>query len=516
MTSSAPATVPACRHLLEEVSLKLPFWRYYRTFQSSPYSFLRDSATDSLKLGRFSFLGRDPFLVYRAKRIAGSRPRLCARIKILEFASPDGQRLRKPVATMYRSNPFYDLKELMKRYSVDADQYFSRPVPFLMGAVGYFGYEAGYFVEQLPDLGCDDLKLPDVYFMFFDCLLGHCHKSGKSFVSVMGRGKTETLAHRSALALRDRILSQIEAFESNPLPERPTISPQQALRTKIDVTAHFDELNYCRAVTKVKHHIMAGDIFQACLTHRSESPLEGGQPWDLYEELRRVNPSPFACYLNFPEAQVVSASPERFLALDENGLAESRPIKGTRPRGSSVQQDDQLREDLLRSTKDRAENLMIVDLVRSDLGRVCKFQTVSVPEFMIIEPYATVFQMVSTIRGELRPEICAVDLIKACFPGGSMTGAPKIQAMKIIEELEPVKRGIYSGSIGYLDFSGPLDLNIVIRSFIVKDDRCYYNVGGAIVADSNPKEEFAETMDKARALKLALANLKAAGSFVSN
>ena len=289
----------------------------------------------------------------------------------------------------------------------------------------------------------------------------------------------------------------------------PSRHARQTSHTQIDLKAHFDEAGYCQAVTTIKEHIFAGDIFEACLTHRLESPLEGGNPWDLYEELRSVNPAPFACYLNFPEAQVVSASPERFLSLDNNRIAESRPMKGTRPRGTSSEEDERLRQELLHSIKDRAENVMIVDLVRNDFGRVCKFHTVDVPELMIIEPYATVFQMVSTIRGELKADVSGLDLIKACFPGGSMTGAPKIEAMKIIDRLEPVKRGIYSGSIGYLDFSGPLDFNMVIRSFVVKDKRCYYNVGGAIVADSDPREEYAETMDKARALKTALTNLKA-------
>jgi para-aminobenzoate synthetase component I len=516
MTSLAPSTAHACRHLLEELNLKLPFWKYYWIFRSSPYSFLLDSATDSLKLGRFSFLGRDPFLVYRAKRVPRPGSRLEARIEILELASLEGQRLRKPVAKVYQSNPFDDLRKLMKQYSIDHDRYLSRPVPFMGGAVGYLGYESGYFVEQLPDLGFDDLGLPDVYLMFFDCLMAHCHQTGKSYLSILGRGRTEAIAHLTAQVLRDRILSVIGAFEANPPAERPAVSRQQAVRAKIEVKAHFDELKYCRAVTKMKDYILAGDIFQACLTHRLESPLDGGGPWDLYEELRRITPSPFACYLNFPEAQVVSASPERFLSLDENGIAESRPIKGTRPRGRSSEEDEQFRQDLLCSSKDRAENAMIVDLVRSDLGRVCKFHTVTVPEFMVIEPYATVFQMVSTIRGQLKPGLSGIDLIKACFPGGSMTGAPKIEAMKIIDRLEPVKRGIYSGSVGYLDFAGPLDFNIVIRSFVVKDRRCYYNVGGAIVADSDPRGEYAETMDKARALKVALANLKSSGLPASN
>jgi anthranilate/para-aminobenzoate synthase component I len=213
--------------------------------------------------------------------------------------------------------------------------------------------------------------------------------------------------------------------------------------------------------------------------------------------------------LNFPDFQVVSASPERFLSLGPDRVAESRPIKGTRRRGATADEDERLRQQLLLSSKDRAENVMIVDLVRNDFGRVCQFGTVCVPELMTIEAYATLFQMVSTIRGTLSEGLDAMNLVRAAFPGGSMTGAPKIEAMKIIEQLEPVKRGIYSGAIGYFDFAGQLDLSIVIRSLVVKEGRCYYNVGGAIVADSDPLAEYSETLDKARALQWALGNLKA-------
>jgi len=468
-----------------------------------------DSAADPQKLARFSFIGGDPFLVYCAKRIRTNRGACNASIRILELAASNGQRFGIPLVRSYCASPFHDLKELMKRYSVKNEEYAGRPVPLLSGAVGYFGYEAGHFVEQLSDLGMDDLALPDIYLMFCDCILAHSHQTGKSFISVLGRGESSFAARQAAETLRDRILARVEAFEAHPRAERPEPSAQKASRTKIEVSADFDESSYCRAVTRVKEHLFAGDIFEACLTHRLESPLEGGEPWDLYQELRRVNPAPFASYLNFPEAQVVSASPERFLALDKNGIAESRPMKGTRPRGQSPQDDTRLSLELLHSVKDRAENAMIVDVVRNDFGRVCKFHTVHVPEFMMIEAHATLFQMVSTIRGELRPDLAGLDLIEACFPGGSMTGAPKIEAMKIMDRFEPVKRGIYAGSIGYLDFAGSLDLNIVIRSFVIKDKRCYYHVGGAIVADSDPRAEYLETMDKARALKTALTNLKA-------
>lgn len=511
MSTKAPRTIPSValltHHFLEEVELKLPFWKYHGIYQSASYSFLLDSAKDPEKLGRFSFLGGDPFLIYRAKRIPGAC--LSAHIEVHKLTTPEGQRLQTPEVAKREGNPFDDLCDLMQDFAIGHDQYMSHPFPLMSGAVGYFGYEAGYFVEELPDLGADDLALPDVYFMFVDSVLAHCHQTEKSYLSVVGRGSTEEAARRRAQSIRETMLARIRGFEDNPPLDRAIPSADRIARTQIEVKAHFDEASYSQAVERMKEHIFAGDIFEACMTHRLESPLEGGTPWDLYQELRRINPAPFAGYLNFPEVQIVSASPERFLSLDANRIAESRPIKGTRPRGRTLEEDEQLRQDLFQSIKDRAENMMIVDLVRNDFGRVCRFHSVTVPELMIIEPYATVFQMVSTIRGELDTGVSAMDLIRGCFPGGSMTGAPKIEAMKIIDRLEPVKRGIYSGAIGYLDFAGPLDLNIVIRTFIVKDKRCYYNVGGAIVVDSDPSDEYLETMDKARASKAALTNLKA-------
>jgi aminodeoxychorismate synthase component I len=287
---------------------------------------------------------------------------------------------------------------------------------------------------------------------------------------------------------------------------------QDARQTKrgnpIAVRSHFNEISYGRVVRNVKDCIAAGEVYQVCMTHRLESPLENASAWDLYCALREINPAPFAGFLKFPEVEVVSSSPERFLKLDRDRLAESRPIKGTRPRGKTTVEDERLRNELFSSAKDRAENVMIVDLVRNDFGRVCRYGSVRVRDFLAVEPYATVFQMVSTVEGRLAEELDRFDLIRACFPGGSMTGAPKIEAMKIIDRLEPVARGIYSGAIGYLDFSGAMDLGMVIRTILVKDGQCFYHVGGGIVADSDPQAEYVETQDKARALIKAIGSLK--------
>jgi para-aminobenzoate synthetase component I len=507
--TAAESNAQTSVHVLVPLELRLPFWKYHGLFQFEPYSFLLDSAKDPEKLGRYSFLGGDPFLVYKAKRKHGQPPAAGAAIETIRRHDAEGRPLAEPITSEKTADVFEDLKSLLDRYRVDYAGYEDHPTPLLSGAIGYFGYEAGYFIEEMPDLGADDVAMPDVYLMFCDVLLTHCHRTDRSFLSVVGRGANERAASRNAQRLRDEMLRRIEAFEANP----PNVEwtgpdPQRADATTVDVKAHFDEAAYCRLVDEAKEHIFAGDIFEVCLTHRLEAPL-AGDAWDLYQELRRINPAPFASYLSFPEGQIVSSSPERYVSFGPDRLAESRPIKGTRPRGATPEEDQRIQHELFGSMKDRAENVMIVDLVRNDFGRVCKFNTVHVPELMIVEPYATVFQMVSTIRGELEDGLDGLDLVRASFPGGSMTGAPKIEAMKIIDRLEPVKRGIYSGAIGYLDFSGPIDLSIVIRTFVVRDGRCYFNVGGAIVADSDPHAEYRETMDKARALKTALKNLKA-------
>lgn len=473
-------------HLLEPIELPLPFWRYAEIFRGSAHAFLLDSGMDPHKLGRFSFLGGDPFLIFKAFRRRGTS------LANVEISGP-----QQPTQLLQNVDMFQELQQLLASFKVDVPE---QPMPFLGGAVGYFGYETNYFTEVLPDIAVDDLRLPTVCFGFYDDLLAHLHETNRTFLSVIGRGDNDRASRRHAIAKRDALLARIATFVDS------ACRPAGGMSYSTPLVSHFDEASYGRLVRKAREHIFAGDVFEVCLTHRLEAAF-AGDSWRLYEELRRINPAPFAAFLKFPEAQVVCSSPERFVRLGRDRIAESRPIKGTRRRGATPAEDSRLERELLDSAKDRAENIMIVDLVRNDFGRVCKFHSVHVPELMIVEKYATVLQLVSTIRGELDNGVTPLQLVKACFPGGSMTGAPKIEAMKIIDRLEPVKRGIYSGSIGYLDYSGALDLNIVIRTLLVKDGRCYGNVGGAIVADSDPRDEYQETMIKAAALQRALASV---------
>jgi aminodeoxychorismate synthase component I len=461
------------QRVVTKLDLKLPFWRYHGAVKDERYSFLLDSAIADGRLGRWSFLGGDPFLIFKATRRTGSFD-----------ASIDVTDIRSGNTTSLVGDAFEHLRTLLQEHRSEPQ---ASGVPFQGGAIGYFGYEAGHLIEAYDDTGRDDYALPDIYLLFVDTVLAHRHDTNETFLS--------TTDPRALDCWRERI-NRVETQAETPPP--PDVAPLQ-----INLYADFDEPSYARAVDRIKRHIEAGDAYEVCLTHRLSCDFVG-DPWRLYQELRGINPAPFASYLNLPEVQVVSSSPERFLQLGSDRVMETRPIKGTRRRGRDDAEDAALAADLAASEKDRAENLMIVDLLRNDFGRVAKVGSVTVPELWAVEKYASVFQLVSTVRGELAEGRDAIDLLRACFPGGSMTGAPKIAAMNIIDTLEPVTRGIYSGAIGYLDFAGAMDVSIVIRTILVQNGRAYLNAGGAVIADSDPHDEYEETLDKARALIAAL------------
>jgi para-aminobenzoate synthetase component 1 len=265
---------------------------------------------------------------------------------------------------------------------------------------------------------------------------------------------------------------------------------------------NFTHKDYVKAVARARQYIIDGDIFEVNISQRFETCLKI-PPWDLYLRLRAINPAPFASYLGFDKVTIVSASPERFLKV-QGDCVETRPIKGTVRRGKTPGEDTKNARELLASIKDHAENMMIVDLERNDLGRVCRYGSVRVSELAILETFPTVFHLTSTVVGQLHPDKNRYDLLKATFPGGSITGAPKVRSMEIIDELEPTRRSVYTGSIGYLSFNGNMDINIVIRTFIIKGKRAYFQVGGAVVYDSDPESEYQETLDKGRALVNAL------------
>lgn len=486
-----------CVHRFQDIDSPISLVEYFRYIAQQEYAVLLDSGMDPCKLGRFSFAGWKPFLVFKSK---GDR------ISIMH----NGE------MTYKQGNPFLELRNLLSRYRVDPACYGGRHIPFLGGAVGYFGYELCYHIEELPCHGVDDLGLPDCYFLFYDSILIYDHREKKLALSVIGFDVNGKVAEENARQKLEELHEEIRRIEHVETYEPPA-AIQHAISNEgnedryanrnLDFRPMLTEEQYTDMVRKAGEHIAAGDVLEVCTTHRFECDFSG-DAFELYQELRSINPAPFAAYLNLPEVKIVSSSPERFLQVGRDGWCMSRPIKGTRPRGATQQQDRRLYAELLSSAKDRAEHVMIVDLVRNDFGRVCEKNSIQVPELMIIEEYATVFQMVSTIVGKLEMGRDCLDLVQACFPGGSMTGAPKIKAMSIIDSLEPVKRGIYSGSIGYLDFAGSADLNIVIRTILVKDGQAYFQVGGAVVADSDPKDEYLETLHKARALIQALRNIR--------
>ena len=320
------------------------------------------------------------------------------------------------------------------------------------------------------------------------------HLQGRAYIASTGFPEMEE--DKRMRRARERIDGLKATIAETPCSEMALSSKKVLLRS------NFTREQYIKAVAAAREYICAGDIFQVNLSQRFEADLPIF-PYELYRRLRLINPAPFASYLNLDGVMVVGASPERFLRV-EGDLVQTRPIKGTRPRGASVAEDEVMAKELLSSVKDRAENVMIVDLERNDLGRVCRYGTVRVRELCLLETYATVFHLTSTVEGRLRGGKNRIDLLKATFPGGSITGAPKVRAMEIIDELEPTKRSVYTGSIGYLSFSGEMDINIVIRTFLIKDGRAYFQVGGGIVYDSDPEAEYLETLDKGRALIEAL------------
>jgi para-aminobenzoate synthetase component 1 len=357
--------------------------------------------------------------------------------------------------------------------------------------------------------------MPDMAFFFHDWVLGRTQETGEAWLSVVGRGGDRSEAAARADATASRIRAKLLAIDAEVSAERRPSSraaslagvPVPELARALGATAGLARGAYLDAIARAKEHIAAGDAFEICLTNALEVPFTG-DPLALWRALRDANPSPFAAFLDMPEGAIVSSSPERFLALDGDGVAESRPIKGTRPRAADEAEDARLASELEASEKDRAENTMIVDLVRNDLGRVCRFGSVHVPALCAIERYPSVHQMVSTVRGRLDVGRDGIDLVRACFPPGSMTGAPKIEAMRILEDLEPVERGVYSGALGFFDVSGTLDLSVVIRTAIVREGVARVAVGGAVVADSSPAAEYDETLVKARALLEALARVR--------
>jgi len=461
--------------LIEEIDLGLSPLDTFEHFRDEPFSFFLDSGMDHHKLGRYSFLGSSPFLVL------SSRGNKCTVSRSSE-------------KTCLIGNPFDILGQFLELYRLESS---ALPVPFVGGTVGYLSYDLCHFIEKLPSTMVDDLELPECYFGFYDVVLGFDNLHGKSYIVSTGFPELEKTVRLERA--RER-LSEVKARLTSGIAPLESVNSARAVAGAL--RGGFTHEEYVAAVERARQYIIEGDIFEVNLSQRFETEF-ALSPYELYRRLRRINPAPFASYLGFDEATIVSASPERFLRL-RGDWVETRPIKGTRARGRTNEEDQALAHELLNSIKDRAENIMIVDLERNDLGRVCRYGTVKVTELAILEVFPTVFHLTSTVEGRLRKGKNGIDLLKATFPGGSITGAPKVRSMEIIDELEPTRRSVYTGSIGYIGFDGNMDLNIVIRTFIIKDGKAYFQVGGAVVYDSDPEAEYQETLDKGRALINAL------------
>ena len=430
-----------------------------------PGAFFLDSAMAMGGLGRYSFIGFDPFLMLQARAGVISLRRI-------------------ELAEDFRGDVFVTLGKLLEKYRCTA----LPEVPFPGGAVGYFSYEFGAGLERVACSHRDDLDVPEVALGFYDGVLAFDQVDHRAYMVANPVDKADTAAifRRLEGALSQSRNNQFKAVKNGMAEPR----------------ASFPKDAYLKAIARIREYIAAGDVYQVNLTQRFEAPLSC-HPYELYQRLRRRSPAPFASYVNFDSLQIVSSSPERFLRL-QNGRAETRPIKGTRPRGKSEADDVCLRDELFASEKDRAELLMIVDLERNDLGRVCEPGSIQVDELFKVESHPTVHHLVANVSGKLRQGCDVIDCLRAMLPGGSITGAPKIRAMQIIDELEATRRGVYTGVIGYIGFDGNCDLSIAIRTLLCAHGRAFYHVGGGIVWDSTPESEYQETLDKGAAMRAAL------------
>jgi len=370
---------------------------------------------------------------------------------------------------------FSILKGILQRYARPAVS----ELPFSGGAIGYFSYDLARQLESLPVQANDAERLPELAVGIYDWAVVVDHEARRSHL--VGQGH-DAATHARWDALRILFSAPVT-----------TITGKFSVTS--ETTSNFDQPAYAEAFRQVQAYIDAGDCYQVNLAQRFSAHAEG-DPWVAYRELRQNSPAPFSAYLNTPAAQVLSASPERFLRV-QDGRVETKPIKGTRPRGSDPQQDQAYADDLMVSLKDRAENLMIVDLLRNDLGKNCAIGSVKAERLFELESFANVHHLVSTVTGRLAEGRDAIDLLRGCFPGGSITGAPKLRAMQIIEELEPHRRGIYCGAIGYLGFDGNMDTSIAIRTAVFSNGEIRFWAGGGIVADSEMEKEYRETWDKA-------------------
>jgi len=453
----------------------------------SGHAFLLESAAGGEKMARYSFLGVEPFMEVKGH---GNR------MEVLRGTSKETLETRDPLAVLeglVMELPPATCREL-PAVGGGAEATFSA------GAVGYVSYDAVRSIEKLPERAVNDLRLPDLLFMFFDSLVifDHLNKTIKVVSNArLGDKKDPSRAYQEATRKIDSIIERLRT---------PILTLSDDITTDGEVTlpfsSNFRREDFLKAVQRCKEYIKAGDVFQVVLSQRLAVKTQAS-PFNIYRALRVINPSPYMFYLDLGELKLIGSSPEVMVKV-EHGEITVRPIAGTRKRGLNEEEDMRLEKELLADPKERAEHIMLVDLGRNDVGRVAEYGSVSLEDRMVIEKYSHVMHITSSVTGKLRQDKSAFDTLRACLPAGTLSGAPKVRAMEIIEELEPTRRGPYGGAVGYVDFSGNMDTCITIRTIVLKGDTAYIQAGAGIVADSVPEKEYEETLNKAKGLLKAI------------
>jgi anthranilate synthase component 1 len=436
-------------------------------------AYLLESVEGGEKLGRYSFIGVEPTV------------RLRAFGRQVEVRGPGEERV-------VEADPFDVARALLGRYRPVVHPGLPR---FFGGAVGYFGYDCVRLWERLPSPPPDPLRLPTCYLVLTDAVVifDHVAHTMRLVANAHVDGSAAE-AYRGAVETIERLYERLC---------RPLVPPAPAGRVEPVMEHEMTTAQFLAAAARAREYVWAGDVFQVVLSRRFSARMRGVDALDVYRALRTVSPGPYMFFLDFDDVKLAGASPEMLVRL-EDGVVQTRPLAGTRPRGASEAEDRRLEAELLADEKERAEHVMLVDLGRNDLGRVCRYGTVEVVELMAAARFSHVMHIVSDVRGLLAPERDAWDVLRACFPAGTVSGAPKVRAMEIIDELEPVARGPYGGAVGYVGYSGNLDTALVLRTITIARDRAFIHVGAGVVADSVPEREYVETVNKAKALVRAL------------
>jgi anthranilate synthase component 1 len=464
--------------------LLTPVSAFLAVAANEPHSFLLESVERGEHIGRYTFLGARPYMQVESR---GN-----------DVIVQQGRKRHKE-----REHPLKVVKQLLRQH---------RPAkleglpPFTGGAVGYCSYDMVRQLERIGEHAKSDLSLPDCCLMFFDRLLAFDHLRHQ--IHIIANADVTREAPRRAY---DRAVADIATLErklARGLRPAQWQSPSPRVKSRLNVQARTGREQFIKAVERAKEYIAAGDIFQVVLSLRLDF-VPGVPPFDIYRALRRVNPSPYLYFLRMENTHVLGSSPEMLVRVTGRKL-EYRPIAGTHPRGRDAEEDDRLEKQMLGDEKERAEHVMLVDLGRNDLGRVSEYGSVKVGDLMYVERYSHVMHIVSALEGKLRGDMDAIDAFAACFPAGTLSGAPKVRAMQIIEELEPTRRGIYGGSVLYADFAGNLDSCIAIRTMLMEGKRAHLQAGAGIVADSDPAREYEECMNKAQAVLRSVARARGA------